>query len=186
MVVTDDLRSPTVRDEDLVELACRGEERALDELVARHHEVVYRVVLRILDDPDRAADASQETFLKAFRALSSFRGEARFRTWLLSIAANEARGALRRSGCRHERPLQVADPIAQPGTDPSDGVAALEELERVRQLLTVLPEKQRLAVQLRTQEGLSFREVGEIIGSSEGAARVNYHHGIRKLREMLK
>jgi RNA polymerase sigma-70 factor (ECF subfamily) len=67
-----------------------------------------------------------------------------------------------------------------------DGVAVAEEADRARRLLAGLPEKQRLAVQLRLDEGLSFREVGEIIGSSEGAARVNYHHGIRRLREMME
>ena len=173
-------------DEDLVEHARRGHGEALDELVERHHEVVYRVVLRILADPDLAADASQETFLKAFRGLSGYRGEARFRSWLLAIAANEAKATLRRRGRRCEQPLEAAEEIAHPVGDASGRAVLVEEAERVRRLLAVLPEKQRLAVQLRTQEGLSFREVGEVIGSSEGAARVNYHHGIRKLREMLK
>jgi RNA polymerase sigma-70 factor (ECF subfamily) len=66
-----------------------------------------------------------------------------------------------------------------------DGVVRAQEAERARRLMGDLPEKQRLAVQLRVDEGLSFREVGELIGSSEGAARVNYHHGIRKLREWM-
>ena len=183
--MTNDSRNPTVSDEDLVERARRGDAEALDELVERHHAVVYRVVARILSEPDLAADASQETFLKAFRALSGFRGEASFRSWLLAIALNEARGTLRRRGRQREQPLELAEPLAHPGGDPCGRAVLLEEAERARRSLALLPEKQRLAVQLRTQEGLSFREVGEIIGSSEGAARVNYHHGIRKLREML-
>jgi RNA polymerase sigma-70 factor (ECF subfamily) len=66
-----------------------------------------------------------------------------------------------------------------------EGVIGRQEEERARGLVDRLPEKQRLAVLLRVDEGLSFREVGELIGSSEGAARVNYHHGIRKLREWM-
>jgi RNA polymerase sigma-70 factor (ECF subfamily) len=66
-----------------------------------------------------------------------------------------------------------------------EGVIGRQEEERARGLVERLPEKQRLAVLLRVDEGLSFREVGELIGSSEGAARVNYHHGIRKLREWM-
>ena len=76
------------------------------------------------------------------------------------------------------------------GESPSGGVAEgivlRTEVARVRALLACLPEKQRLAVQLRVDEGLSFREIGGVIDSSEGAARVNYHHGIRRLRELLK
>ena len=157
-MVTRDSRSATVPDEDLVERARAGDGEALNELVERHHEVVYRVVLRILEDPEMAADASQDTFVKAFQALGRFRGEARFRTWLLAIAANEARGALRRRIRRRERPLEAADHLPTAGADVTRRTSVLEEVERVRHLLARLPEKQRLAVQLRTQDGLSFRE----------------------------
>ena len=173
-------------DEELVRQALQGSQRALDELVGRHHTVVYRIVFGILGDGDAASDAAQDTFLKAFRALDRFRGEARFRTWLLTIASNVARGMLRQRERRRERPLDEAPDVPDQRSDASGEVSHSEESERVAELLSRLPEKQRLAVQLRTQEGLSFREVGEIIGSTEGAARVNYHHGIRRLREMLK
>jgi len=184
--VTNDPSCAAVPDEELVERARRGERGALDELVERHHAVVYRVVLRIVGDPDLAADASQDTFLKAFRALDGFRGDARFRTWIVSIAANEARGVLRRAGRRRERPLDTVSEPASTAVDHATRVAVTDEVEHVLRLLATLPEKQRMAVQLRTQEGLSFREVGEVIGSSEGAARVNYFHGIRRLRELLE
>ena len=71
------------------------------------------------------------------------------------------------------------------GVPVDEGVIGGREEERAREMVGRLPEKQRLAVLLRVDEGLSFREVGELIGSSEGAARVNYHHGIRKLREWM-
>lgn len=181
-----DAPSAPAPDEDLVRRAREGSSQALDELVRRHHATVYRVVLGILGNPDDAADATQEAFLRAFRALDRFRGEARFRTWLLTIAANAARGMARKRARRRESTLEDAFHVPAKGTDASMEVVRAQEAARVERLLSKLPEKQRLAVQLRTQEGLSFREVGEIIGSSEGAARVNYHHGIRRLREMLK
>jgi RNA polymerase sigma-70 factor (ECF subfamily) len=93
---------------------------------------------------------------------------------------------LRQRERRRERPLDEAPDLPDSRSDASGEVTHAEEAERVTELLSRLPEKQRLAVQLRTQEGLSFREVGEIIGSTEGAARVNYHHGIRRLREMME
>ena len=81
--------------------------------------------------------------------------------------------------------MEVAGPVAidQEGAD--DALEKAEEAEQVRELLKSLPSKQRQALTLRIFEGLSFREIGEVIDSTEGAARVNYHHGIRKLREML-
>jgi RNA polymerase sigma-70 factor (ECF subfamily) len=158
----------------------------MDELVVRHQAVVYRVTLGIVGDSDEASDATQDAFLRAFNALDRFRGEARFRTWLLTIASNVARGMLRKRDRRRERPMDDASQIPDEGPDAASDLARTGEAERVKALLSKLPEKQRLAVELRTQDGLSFREVGEIIGSSEGAARVNYHHGIRRLREMLE
>jgi RNA polymerase sigma-70 factor (ECF subfamily) len=173
-------------DEDLVREARDGHDGALDELVDRHHAIVYRLVLGILGDADDAADATQETFLRAIGALGRFRGESRFRTWLLTIAVNAARGMHRKRERRREKPLDEAADVPAALRDGADAVGEAEEVERVRRLLARLPEKQRLAVQLRTQEGLSFKEVADIIGSSEGAARVNYHHGIRRLRGMVR
>lgn len=184
MVIHDAYSS--LEDGDLVVRAKEGDERALGELTARHHPVVYRVALGILGDADLAADATQDAFLKAFRGLARFRGQAAFRTWLLTIATNEARGAIRRRNGRRETHLDDAPPLAASEPDPAHMAAQKDQVERVRALLDRLPEKQRLAVQLRVEEGLAFREVGRIIGSSEGAARVNYHHGIRRLRAWME
>ncbi len=168
----------------LVERARRGDPGAMDALVERHHGAVYRMALLLLSDPDQAADATQETFLRALRGLPGYRGEAAFRTWLLAIAANEARGMMRKGTRRREEPLDLAAPVPD-GVD-GEGVVLLRlEVERIRDLLPGLPDKQRRAVLLRVFDGLSFREVGDAIGSSEGAARVNYFHGIGRLRAML-
>lgn len=172
-------------DEELVGRAKSGDSAAMDSLVSRHHGSAFRVALGILRDEDGAADVAQDTFLKAFRGLNGFRGEASFKTWLLTIAANEARGVLRKTGRRKELALETVGPV--PSTEESvDGVMErAQEVGRIKVLLADLPEKQKQAVTLRIFEEMSFREIGAVIGSSEGAARVNYHHGIRRLREML-
>lgn len=158
----------------------------MDELVRRHHGAVYRTALSILHDEDRAEDAAQEAFLKAMRGLATFRGDSAFRTWLMSIVVNEARGMLRRTVRRAEVSIDRSGPVRTRGPDPAQLVATESEVRRARERLAELPEKQRLAVILRVFEGMSFREVGQAIGSSEGSARVNYHHGIRRLRELLE
>ena len=172
-------------DAALVDEARRGDPAAQDRLVSLHHEIAFRVARGIVQDDDLAADAVQDAFLKAFRGLDGFRGDARFRTWLLSIVVNEARGALRRRRRRRESDLEAVGPVADPATAVDDGVVIRAEARRARELVETLPEKQRMAVTLRIDEGLSFREIGALIDSSEGAARVNYHHGIRRLREKM-
>ena len=175
-----------VPDDALVERAREGDQDALNRLVSRHHETAFRVALGIVRDPEMAADAAQDGFMKAIRALDRFRGDARFRTWLITIVSNEARGQLRKQGRRRETALDDVGPVMDGGTAVDEQVATSTEAERARALLASLPEKQRMSVQLRLDEGLSFKEIGEIIGSSEGAARVNYHHGIKRLREMME
>ena len=175
-----------VPDEALVRRAREGEEAALSALVNRHTDAVYRVALAITGDRDLAQDISQDAFLKAFRGLEGFRGDASFRTWLLTIVANAARGALRRHGRRRESDLESAPPLASQAKGPDQMAELSDESARAREALGRLPEKQRLSVQLRVDEGLSFREIAEVIGSTEGAARVNYFHGIRKLREWME
>ena len=183
MVEDSRLASPT--DEELVQRVREGDEQAMNVLVDRHHSVVFRTCAAILSDEDLAADASQNSFLKAFRAIERFRGEAAFRTWLLAIAGNEARGLLRKAKRRKEDRLEDLDMLPAVGNDPSVEVTLRSEVQRVREVLADLPEKQRLSVTLRIFEGLSFREIGKSIDSTEGSARVNYHHGIQRLRELL-
>jgi RNA polymerase sigma-70 factor (ECF subfamily) len=184
MVEDSSLASPS--DEELVQRVRQDDERAMNSLVDRHHGVVFRTCAAILSDEDLAADASQNSFLKAFKAIDHFRGESAFRTWLLAIAGNEARGLLRKVKQRREDTLDDLDVLPAEGNDPSAQVVLLSEVARVRAVLADLPEKQKLSVSLRIFEGLSFREIGEIIESTEGSARVNYHHGIRRLRELLE
>ena len=90
------------------------------------------------------------------------------------------------SGGSAEMSLEVAGPVPAKEGLVDQVMERREDADRVKSLLVGLPEKQRLAVTLRIFEGLSFREIGEITESSEGSARVNYHHGIRRLREMLE
>ena len=152
------LESPT--DEELVQRVREGEERAMNVLVDRHHGVVFRSCAAILSDEDLAADASQNSFLKAFRAIDRFRGEAALRTWLLAIAGNEARGLLRKVKQRREDTLEDVDTLPAEGNDPSAEVVLRSEVARVRSVLADLPEKQGLSVRVRILQGCSFRRIG--------------------------
>lgn len=182
----EDLRREGPSDQELVRRGRAGDDAALGILVKRHHAAAYRVALSLMGEDDMAQDVVQDAFLKAFNALGGFRGDASFRTWLLTITANEAKGALRRRGRRKETAIDDAGPLPSEETGPDQAAIVRQEASRARAMMEKLPEKQRLSVALRIEEGLSFREIGEVIGSSEGAARVNYFHGIRKLRELME
>ncbi len=153
MVEDSRLELPT--DEELVQRVREGDQRAMNVLVDRHHGVVFRSCAAILSDEDLAADASQNSFLKAFKAVDRFRGEAAFRTWLLAIAGNEARSLLRKVKQRREDTLEDADTLPAAGSDPSAQAVLRSEVERVRVVLADLPEKQKLSVS-QDLRGLEF------------------------------
>ncbi|MDT8368724.1 MAG: RNA polymerase sigma factor [Longimicrobiales bacterium] len=179
------MREDPELDEALVERARAGDTDALNTLIRRHYEVAYRVALGVVRDTDLASDVVQDAFVKATRSLHTFRGDSAFRSWMMTIVKNEGLGALRRSGRRRESTLDAVAPLAAEGLGPAETAMLNDEASRARALIDRLPEKQRLAVTLRIDEDLSFREVGEVIGSTEGAARVNYHHGMTKLRSWM-
>ncbi len=142
-------------------------------------------MLTFLRDEDQAADAAQNTFLRALRRLDGFRGDSSFRTWLFAIARNEALSLSRSRQRRREEPLVQDDLVSREADAPDELVFRADQARRVREALERLPEKQRLSVSLRLFDQMSFKEIGAVINSSEGAARVNYHYGTGRLREWL-
>lgn len=169
----------------LIGRARDGDRDAQDLLARRYLNDVYGLTLRMLRDPDLAADATQDTMVNALNGLRRFRGDASFRTWLLRIAANAAKSVARRRGRRREVTLDVVETMAADEPDTATIVSMRAEAERIARLVDHLPPKQRMAVTLRIQQGLSYAEIGVILRCTEVAARVNYHLGIKRLKESL-
>lgn len=178
--------APETDDATLIAQARSGDERAVDALVRRYMGDVYAVTTRVLQDAELAQDAAQEALINALRALHTFRGDASFRTWLLRIALNAARTIARRQYHRREVALEAAVEVAASDVGAADSVALKDEADRANRLLAQLPEKQRMAVTLRVNQGLSYQEIGRVLDCTEGAARVNYHLGVKRLRELAK
>lgn len=179
------IAASTPDESELIARARTGDRQAQDLLVRRHLRDVHELCCRILGDGDLAQDAAQNAFVSALRALDRFRGDASFRTWLLRIAVNSARSIGRRRGRRREVTLTLVDDLADGGKDPAEHAVVADAAARAAALLEKLPPKQKLAVSLRVNQGLSYLEIGRIIDCSEGAARVNYHLGVKRLRELL-
>ena len=167
------------------ELLDRARQGDADGLIRAYADDVYRTAYRVLGDADLAADATQDAFVNAIGGLGRFRGDSSLRTWLLRIAVNAARSIGRRRGRRRGVALEAAATTPSRGGRIDERTVMRAEVDRAQRALAKLPEKQRLCVSLRTQEELSYAEIGEIVGCSEAGARVNYHYGIQRLREVL-
>lgn len=158
-----------------------GDELAASQLVARHAEPLASFAARLVDR-DEVPDLVQDTFLRAFGALEGFRGDSAWRTWLFAIARRLVVDRRRASGRRGVEVGVEDDDIVTQDT-PLDGVIAREASERMRAALGRLTRLQREVFLLRVQEGMAYRDIAAIVGSTEGAARVHYHNAMRVVRE---
>ena len=170
-------------DEALVARAQRGDRAALEVLVRRHQRTVFRLCLRYVHDVDEAADLVQRTFVRAMAKLAELRAAEVFRPWLLRIAANLALNHLR----DHARFVSesAADGGATAPPIATERLEAGEAARALREAVSALPTKQRMTLELRVYEELSFREIAEALGTTEGAAKVNFHYAVRNLRGKL-
>ncbi len=170
-------------DRELIARWLGGDQRAATALVERHAAALARFASSMggAEDVDELV---QDTFVRAFNSLESFRGESSLRTWLFTI---ERRLMLDRRRAEKRRPEKkpVTEDDAASEYTALDGIVADEMQERVRDAVERLTALQREVFTLRVTEGLSYKEIADIVGSTEGAARVHYHHAMRAVKEYL-
>ncbi|TDJ33754.1 MAG: sigma-70 family RNA polymerase sigma factor [Gammaproteobacteria bacterium] len=172
------LRDPErEREQRVVDRARDGDMAAFEELYRRHAGRVYAVCLRLVRDPARAEDLSQEAFVRAWRGLKGFRGESRLSSWLHRIAVNVALRDLRRNS-RHETELDESAHAAPGRSDNS----ARWDLERAIQSL---PDRARTVFVLHDIEGYSHEEVGKLAGMATGTSKAQLHRARKLLRGSL-
>ncbi|HEX7069586.1 MAG TPA: sigma-70 family RNA polymerase sigma factor [Rhodothermales bacterium] len=189
--------APATRDGTLdVDAIRRGDREAFEELVRQESPRLYRMIVRIVRDPDEARSVLQETFLQAFRNIGSFRGDARLSTWLYGIGINQARAALRRNRryeTLDEEDIERLQPAFRDGAyadrmrawNPERVTETAERQRLVREAIDQLPESYRTVVILRDIEELSTSEAARILDVSEGAVRVRLHRARQALRTLL-
>jgi RNA polymerase sigma-70 factor (ECF subfamily) len=174
---------PEPSDQALVAAYRHGDQRAASELVRRHGPAVARFLYSSGALAADIEDLVQETLFRAFRGLDRWRGEASFRSWLFTIAGNLTRDAFRRRKGREVIPLEDRD--LPDRADPDAELAAGELEERLRMELGRLPRLQREVFLLRVQEGTSYEDIAAALGTTPGAARVHYHHAVKRLKELV-
>ena len=154
--------------------------RDLTDLVQRHTAQWYRVALRIVLDHGTAQDVVQDACVKMWSHWTSFRGEAQRSTWAHRIVVNEALSARRRSAVR-----STVDPEVLEGIPESPYFEADAALKALYAAVAQLPEQQRLVFQLRYFDELPYAEIAQILGTSEGGLKANYHHAVAKIKKTM-
>ncbi len=174
--------------EALVARAQRGDREAFGALVRIHQHEVFTLALRLVSDPELASDVAQEAFVRAWRALPRFRGEAAFSTWMHRITVNVAWTLRKRRKRLQGSPLDEAGGLPDPNEqrDPERMGENLELRAKLREALGELPRSQRAVVVLKDVEGWSHAEVAAALGISVTAAKVRLHRARRRLQELLR
>jgi RNA polymerase sigma-70 factor (ECF subfamily) len=172
---------------DLVTRAKAGDKAAFDDIVRATYADTYTLALRLTTNEEDARDVVQEAYLRAYKGLKNFRGDAQFTTWLYRITANCANTTLgKRRRHRHEdidAQLDLFD--ERPDSDPVEQADASLLRDRVSSALSHLPPKLRAVVVLRDVYDLPHDQIAEELGISETAAKVRLHRARRQLRERL-
>ena len=175
-----------------------GDGKAYEELVRRHQRRVFNVAYRILGDYDEALDISQDAFIQAYRSIGGFRREARFTSWVLTIAVNLCRNRLKYWKRRaRNRTRSMDEPIRHgdseivpelPDERPSslDALSAQETGKIIREEIMELPEEYRSVLVLREMQEMSYDEVSEILGIAAGTVKSRLHRGRMELRGRLR
>lgn len=180
-----------------IQAARQGDLAAFNWLVLRYQTRVYNLCYRMLSDPDAAADATQETFISAFKAIGRFKGE-QFRAWLMRIATNASLDMLRSRKRRQTQsldsltdadgeagePLQIAD--LDTSVDPQASILRAELSASIQEGLNTLPDDQRLALVLVDVQGLSYEETANITASNLGTVKSRISRARLRMREYLR
>jgi RNA polymerase sigma-70 factor (ECF subfamily) len=181
---------PRERDEldGLVHAAREGDRQAFDELVRRTYVDTYTLALRLTADEEDARDVLQEAYLRAWKGLPRFRGDAQFSTWMYRITANTAYSLVKR---RRRHRVEALDAILDEPVElraeaqPESAAESAALLDRLSAALDELPPKLRVLVVLKDVYGLSHEEIAAELGISVSAAKVRLHRGRKRLRDLL-
>ena len=171
-------------DTQLVEACLAGRTEAFDLIVERHRRSIYQLCYRFVGNHEDASDLTQDVFLRAYRGLRNFRGQASLATWLYRIGINVCLSRAARKTPPSER-IDERDYVDMRTESAAERVLRGERAERVRAAIAQLPRKQRAALVLRMYHEMSHQEIARALGSSVGAVKANFFHALGNLKKLL-
>ena len=176
----------------LIQRCIAGDATAFEPLVEKYRQRVWRLAYQVLHDREEAWDVAQEAFVRAFHSLPSFRGQSAFYTWLFRITVNVATDRHRQRGAQARAfgPERVSEEewartTPDPGGGPEQQAARKEQRERIRSALDALPPKARTIIMLSDVEGLSYREIAEVLNCPIGTVMSRLHNARKRLKVLL-
>jgi RNA polymerase sigma-70 factor (ECF subfamily) len=171
-----------LEERELIERVQRGEKDAFQDLMAPYQRKIYSLLYGMVWDREDALELTQEVFVKAYRSMRSFRMASSFYTWVYRIAVNLALDFRRRRGANPETRSGV-DPPSNRGPDSS--LLGKELNEQIRMSMAQLPPQQRVALLLREVEGLTYKEIAEVMGCRLGTVMSRLHYAREEMRRVL-
>jgi RNA polymerase sigma-70 factor (ECF subfamily) len=179
-------------DRPLVESAIRGELYAFNQLMKRWHKRIFNFAYRYLNDYDEASEVTQQTFIKAYQAISTLKDPGRFRAWLYIIASNGCRAHSRRAGRYPTESMHTggtAEILAWEqlphGENPEKQLLSRDWERLLKQAMALIPEEQRLVIIMKEYEGLTFHEIAEVLSEPENTVKSRMYYGLKALRKVL-
>ncbi|HUL71548.1 MAG TPA: sigma-70 family RNA polymerase sigma factor [Vicinamibacterales bacterium] len=183
----------TLTDEELVARAKAGDLDSFNQLVSRWERPIYALAYRTLSREEDARDVVQEAFLRAYRGLKGFKGEAKFSSWLYRITLNLCRDWVRRERRapivqvpEGTDPVELADEQAHPTESVEELVARREMSDAVAKAMAELPEEQRTAILLKEYHGLTFQEIAGMLECPLSTVKTRLYQGLSVLRRRLE
>jgi RNA polymerase sigma factor (sigma-70 family) len=184
----------SLTDEELVRLfQSAGEnnrterDSAFTTLVERYQKRIYFAARKMVrGDHDEADEIAQETFVKAYSALQSFRGDSKLHTWLYRIMLNVTIQKSRKNSLRQFVGLDSVEELAEPGMEADDKLLKSETTRLIEEAIDTLPPKQQRVFIMRFYDELPYEDIAEIVGTSVGGLKANYFHAVRKIGEYLR
>jgi len=181
----------TSTDEELVARSNGGDHDSFNELIRRWERPIYALAYRQIGREEDARDVCQETFLRAYRALGGFRGQAKFSSWLYRIAINLCRDWMRRE--RRTPVMQAPEDVdlmelaaaREPAESIEDRIARNDLSRAVERAMAVLPDEQRAAIVLKEYHGLTFQEIADLVGCPLSTVKTRLYQGLTVLRREL-
>jgi len=178
-----------MNEERLIERASQGDTQAFDQLLSEHEKRMYGICLRMCRNQEDAQDCLQESMLRIFRAITSFKGQSSFSTWVYRITMNACIDELRRR--KNAQQVSVDTLMEEgwmpvdPGETPEEHAVSVDQQAELSRLIRQLPEDMRAAVVLRDIQGYTYEEISEILDTNVGTVKSRISRGRERLREKI-
>ncbi|MDR1459815.1 MAG: sigma-70 family RNA polymerase sigma factor [Bacteroidales bacterium] len=158
---------------------------AFSDLVKEYSEPLYWQIRKIVLGHDDANDALQNTFIKVWTSIDSFRGDSKLSTWLYRIAVNEAITFLNKQRARNNIPIDDADTFLLGKLESDEYFDGDDAQTKLQKAILTLPEKQRIVFNMKYFDEMKYEDMSDILETSVGALKASYHHAVKKIEEFL-